>query len=254
MFIKAAGSGEFGMAGDRQAKLLAVNPEIDRKGHAACPVGIQPQREGIKPVPDRQCRRQVRISPTRHGKRGDAAFEFGRACEVDVPHDPRFGAESHMPVDKRQHRRGILRRAAGKHQMREQRSGPLQVVVLDCLCRDRDGGVGSADRCHDALPHGFGRQRVQIDRIAVEKAVIALVYGPDVEGQRAVIAAAVEGSGQPVRLFNLRRDLVRGQAGIGEAQRLVVNIFVDVALLFQIRQSSSRPHTGQLWQLIRQSA
>ena len=99
-----------------------------------------------------------------------------------------------MPVDKCQHWRGVLGRAAGKHQMREQRGGPLQIIILDGLRGDLDGSIGSADSGHNALSHGFGRQRVQIDRVAVEKAVIALVYGPDVEGQRAVIAATVEGS------------------------------------------------------------
>ena len=67
LFKQAAEPGEFGLAGDRQAKLLAVYPEIERKGHAARPVGIEPQRKGVKPVPDWQCRRQIGVAPARHG-------------------------------------------------------------------------------------------------------------------------------------------------------------------------------------------
>jgi hypothetical protein len=72
---------------------------------------------------------------------------------------------------------------------------------------------------------------VERRRVAVEPAEIEDVDGLDVVVQRPVVAAIGPKVSEARRQLDLLRDFDLGQPLIGEAQRLVVDEAVEIALL-----------------------
>ncbi len=104
--------------------------------------------------------------------------------------------------------------------------------------------VGGACLLHDgvAAAHGFdvapcrslGRQGVQVGGVAVEPAEVVLVDRLGVVIHGSVVAAVREGPRKALGQLDLLGHLEHGVAVVRQAQRLVVDVLVDVALLLQI--------------------
>src|SRR5262249_56320184 len=76
-------------------------------------------------------------------------------------------------------------------------------------------------------------QRVEVRRIAVVPAEVELVDGLGVVPHRPVVAAVRERLRELRRQLELLRDLARRRALVREAQRLVVDVAIGVALALQ---------------------
>ena len=79
-----------------------------------------------------------------------------------------------------------------------------------------------------------GRQRIQVRRIAVVPAEVGLVHRLRVVADGAVVVAIREHRAQRGRQLQRLGDLLGSETGVREAQRLVVEEAVGVALLFQV--------------------
>ena len=229
-----ANSRELGLPRDSQAHIMPIDIKADLQCHTTRPVRVQPQGKGIKPVLRRQYCSEIRNAPADGRQRLNPVFKLIRPDKVYVAHNAGFRAITLMPIDQRQHPLSFLIAQAGKNQMAEHLGRPLQIIRFRRLFGDLHRRVRATHGFHKPAPFLGRRHRVKVHRIAVKESVIKLIHCAGIEFQRPVIPACVELLGQPIRLFHLRRDFIWRMAQIGQPQSLVMGVFVDVALLFQI--------------------
>ena len=127
--------------------------------------------------------------------------------------------------------------------MVEQRRGPAIVARGDRSLALLQHGRGAAHRGDILLRSVHRRQRIEIRRVAVVPAEVHLVHGLGVVAHGAVVAAVGEAIAQRRGQLELLGDLARRQALVREAQRLVVDVTVRVALRLQVVQRAGvAPH------------
>ena len=128
---------------------------------------------------------------------------------------------------------GFLVGGVGEDEMVHQFRHPAIVACLIGLAPGCEYGVRAAHRFDIALARFHRRMLVKVRRVAVEPAEITLIDGFRIVVERAVVTARVPFGGQRRRQLDFLGNLDGRQPVIGKAQRLVMHIFVHVALLLQ---------------------
>ena len=147
----------------------------------------------------------------------DAARQFLRAGEIDVAPRTGFGLIGQLGVDAGEQffRRSIAR--FGEDDVIQQRCRPTIFPGRNRGARARQHRVGAAHRGDVQPGRGFRRQRVEMGRIRVVPAHVALVHGLAVVAHRAVVATVEPLRGQRLRQRQPLCDLAGGVAGVHQA-------------------------------------
>ena len=139
---------------------------------------------------------------------------------------------------------GLLTGRVGEHRMAQHLGHPAVVAALV-----RGPGLGQ-QRLHavhelHVTPAGLDWfVRVEAGGVSVVVAEVALVDGPDVVADRAVVAMTQVVGPQALGQLDACRDLVRGVAEVGQPHRLVVQPPVEVPLADQVAADRSGSPVG----------
>ena len=136
----------------------------------------------------------------------------------------------------------------GEHEMVEQFRRPSVITLVEGpLCFDVHL-VGAAHRGDVTLPALLRRVRVEVGRVAVVPADVALIHRLCVVAHRPVVATRVALGGEAVGLLEILGDLAHRHAMVRSTHCLVVQPAVHVALQFEIAHrvsaTESRPVVG----------
>jgi hypothetical protein len=102
-------------------------------------------------------------------------------------------------------------------------------------------GVGAAHVLHPLAGGRDGREGVEVGRVGVEPAEIALIDGFDVVADRAVVVTVEELAADRVGQAEFLGDLQRRHPVVGHPHRLVMEIAVDVTLTTEPRLDVGGP-------------
>ena len=119
----------------------------------------------------------------------------------------------------------------GEYHVVEQCRGPTVLARIGGGLGFGDDGRGAAHRFDVFLAGRDRRQRIERRRIGVVPAHIALIDRPRIKAHRAVIAAIVPFMRQHVRQTDHFGDFRPREAAVHQTHRLVVEIFVGIAVL-----------------------
>ena len=133
----------------------------------------------------------------------------------------------------------------GEYGVVQQGGGPPVVAGVERGLGELDDAVDAAERVDVAGGQLGGRMRPQPRRVAVEPAHVALVDRLDVVADRAVVAVGAPRVGQGRRQLDHLGDLGARVALVEQAQGLVVQVGVEVALRRRYAMMRSRPQVGQ---------
>lgn len=184
------------------------------------------------------------------GELGEHGWRIGArgGAEVAVPQLARAGEEEVAPhavlaaVGELLQRVGLQLARARVGRIREdrvveQRCCPAVVALLERGPRQLDDPVDAAERRHIPLRLLRGGVRPQPRGVAVEPAHVALVDGLHVVADRPVVAAGVPRRLEGRRQLDHLGDLCAREALVEHPHGLVVQVRVDVALLFEVGDS-----------------
>ncbi|MNJ38149.1 hypothetical protein D3C77_329900 [compost metagenome] len=119
----------------------------------------------------------------------------------------------------------------GKDHMFEYFRSPAIVTLGDRLLGLVHDDLSATHELDVLLPGLDRRQRMQVGRVAVVPAQVALVNRLGVVVDRTVIAAVMPLLAGAVRQLQLLGDFGHGQALVGQVQRLVVDVLEHIALV-----------------------
>ena len=157
--------------------------------------------------------------------------QFHRSDQVEVAPRTVLGLVAELFVRVRQQLSRFLVTRIGEHQMVHQLRCPAVVAVVERLLTLGQKRVRPADGFDVAFAVLHRRMRIQVSGNAVEPTEIEGVDRFDVVAERAVVPAVVPLLSDGVGNLDLVGNLYRCQPLVGKAQRLVVEILVQVCLI-----------------------
>ena len=170
-----------------------------------------------------------------------AVAQFLGSRKIEVPPRRGFGAERKLFETLRQRFLRLRIARIGAHDMAKQGRCP---AVLAVRCRrfgQRHNFFGAAHRSNIAHRRRTARQRVEIDRIAIERPEIALVDGAGVEFQRAIIRPVEPRAGERRRQGDGFTDLHRIEAGIHQPHAFIMDKGIGLGVQQQVAIDLARP-------------
>ena len=136
----------------------------------------------------------------------------------------------------------------GEHEMVEQFRRPSVITLVEGPLCFGVHLVGAAHRGDVTLPALLRRVRVEVGRVAVVPADVALIHRLCVVADRPVVATRVALGGEALGLLEILGDLAHRHAVVRSTHCLVVQPAVHVALQFEIAHrvnaTESRPVVG----------
>jgi hypothetical protein len=167
--------------------------------------------------------------------RGFIAAQGGGGAEIIVPPCAGFGLIAELIIGRGERGAGGGVFWLGENEFAEDFGGPAIIARLQRGFANSEQAVRASGK-GDIFGGGFRRrQRVEIGGVAIPPAEIALIGRLHIMIERAIIIARGEGRGLDGGLGRLIGEFVKRCTLVGEVERAVVDIAIDVALAGQQR-------------------
>ena len=218
---------------EQEALAGVADRQVEGPGEARGLRPVEPDGEIVEHHRGRHRAHEIRGGGARGRHLHDPVAELLRGRQVEVAPGAVLGlvAELLQRVGLERAGLGVVR--VGEHHVVDGLGDPAVLALLEVHARPGENGVG-ATHVLDRLPGALdGRELVERRRVAVEEAQVVGVDGLDVVADRAVVAAVGEAAADPLRELDHLGDLGRPVAVVREAERLVVDVAVEVALALE---------------------